>query len=161
MLKFKKFFIPDPPTDPYASSATLLVVMLVTAIKQGYEDIKRHKEDRKVNNTRVKILRNGEFIYVKWKEIKCGDIVECLYDETFPCDLLLLYSKTEDGTCQIKTSNLDGETNLKLRTVPFKMPVFNSEQELLNSNAVIKCEKPNPRLHEFKGNIQFSKDKTL
>lgn len=32
----------------------------------------------------------------------------------FPCDLLLLYSTSENGTCHVKTSNLDGETNLKV-----------------------------------------------
>jgi phospholipid-translocating ATPase len=35
-------------------------------------------------------------------------------DQPFPCDLLLLYSQTEDNKCYITTANLDGETNLKV-----------------------------------------------
>ena len=45
---------------------------------------------------------------------KCGDIVQIETDQAFPCDLLLLYAKTEDGICFITTANLDGETNLKV-----------------------------------------------
>ena len=45
---------------------------------------------------------------------KCGDIIEVMADQPFPCDLLLLYSQTEDNKCFITTANLDGETNLKV-----------------------------------------------
>jgi magnesium-transporting ATPase (P-type) len=84
---------------------------------------------------------------------KCGDIVEVMADETFPCDMVLLYSKTESGLCHIKTANLDGETNLKQRAIPSKMPLFNSEEDLINMRGVISCEKPNARLYEFKGTL--------
>jgi len=36
-------------------------------------------------------------------------------DESFPCDLLLIHSDTDDNKCYITTANLDGETNLKVR----------------------------------------------
>jgi phospholipid-translocating ATPase len=45
---------------------------------------------------------------------KCGDIIEVTNDGTFPCDLLLLHTDTEDKTCHITTANLDGESNLKV-----------------------------------------------
>ena len=57
----------------------------------------------------------------KWKDVKVGDIVEVTADQPFPCDLALLYSKTEDGICYITTANLDGETNLK---VSFSFDLF-------------------------------------
>jgi P-type E1-E2 ATPase len=130
--------------------------MLVTAIKQAYEDVQRHREDWHVNSKKVKVLReNNKLKYIKWKDIRVGDIVEVLADEAFPCDLLLLYSKTEHGTAHIKTSNLDGETNLKQRSIPNKLRLFNSENEVFELNGVITCEKPNPRLYEFKGTLQI------
>jgi phospholipid-transporting ATPase len=86
---------------------------------------------------------------------KVGEIVEVLVDQTFPCDLLLLYSKSENGTCHIKTSNLDGETNLKLRTIPQKFPSLNSEEDLVDLGGVVTCEKPNAKLYEFKGKLLF------
>jgi magnesium-transporting ATPase (P-type) len=68
--------------------------------------------------------------------------------------MLLLYSKSEnDHTCHIKTANLDGETNLKQRTAPKNLPQFEDESALSDLRAVISCEKPNPRLYEFKGTL--------
>lgn len=35
-------------------------------------------------------------------------------DETFPCDLVLLSSSREDGTCFVTTASLDGESSHKV-----------------------------------------------
>lgn len=47
-------------------------------------------------------------------------------DETFPCDLILLSSSREDGTCFVTTASLDGESSHKVPTVvlnfPFPLP---------------------------------------
>lgn len=57
---------------------------------------------------------NFKKINQKINYLKCGDIVEVTSDNPFPCDLVLLFSKTDDGLCHITTANLDGETNLKV-----------------------------------------------
>ena len=41
--------------------------------------------------------------------VVCNDVI--------PADVLLLHSSDVDGRCFIETSNIDGETNLKQRTV--------------------------------------------
>lgn len=41
-------------------------------------------------------------------------MVEVVEDETFPCDLILLQSTREDGTCFVTTASLDGESNHKV-----------------------------------------------
>ena len=124
-----------------------------------------------MNNKPVKILRDGSFKDFKWKDIivsyfktfekkkvkkffiliKCGDIVEVLADQAFPCDLLMLLSKSEDGKCFITTANLDGETNLKLRSVPNQLSELRTEEDLINFRSVIKYQKPNLNLYEFNG----------
>ena len=40
----------------------LLLVLGITALKDGYEDIKRHQSDRRVNSTAVRILEGGDFV---------------------------------------------------------------------------------------------------
>ena len=89
----------------------------------------------------------------KWKDIKCGDIVEVKCDTQLPCDLVLLHSDTSDGICYVTTANLDGETNLKRRFVPSKLPAIKIESDFANLKGIIQCDAPNMRLDEFNGKI--------
>jgi phospholipid-translocating ATPase len=113
----------------------------------------RHRADRIINNLPVKILRNGTFKKLKWRDIKCGDIVQVNAETQLPCDLVLLHSDMKDGICYITTANLDGETNLKRRSVPSKFPTLKTESDFSNFRGVIKCDLPNLRLYEFNGKI--------
>uniref|UniRef100_A0A3B3VRA5 Phospholipid-transporting ATPase n=1 Tax=Poecilia latipinna TaxID=48699 RepID=A0A3B3VRA5_9TELE len=107
--------IVDTPTSPVTSGLPLFFVITVTAIKQGYEDWLRHKADREVNEYRVSVLEDGRRIRKMSAKIKVGDILEVEEDETFPCDLILLQSSRDDGTCFVTTASLDGESNHKVR----------------------------------------------
>ena len=44
-------------------------------------------------------------------------MVEVVEDETFPCDLILLQSSRDDGTCFVTTASLDGESNHKVSSL--------------------------------------------
>ena len=48
-----------------------------------------------------------------------GDIVRVHDGEEFPCDLVLLTSALDNEECYITTTNLDGETNLKVQSQIF------------------------------------------
>lgn len=52
---------------------------------------------------------------VRWRDIKVGDLVKVLDDELFPADILCLKTGLRDKVCFIRTTNLDGESNLKIR----------------------------------------------
>ena len=53
---------------------------------------------------------------VTWKDVLVGDIVRVKSEKSFPADLILLVSSDSESQCYIETANLDGETNLKIRT---------------------------------------------
>ena len=44
-------------------------------IKQGYEDFKRHRADREINDRKVEVLREGKMKTMKSEQITVGDIV--------------------------------------------------------------------------------------
>ena len=52
-----------------------------------------------------------------WKKIKVGDVVRVNENEFFPADMVMLNSTEENGVFYVETKSLDGETNLKLKTV--------------------------------------------
>lgn len=139
-----------------------MLVIIVTAIKQAYEDILRHKADHRENRKLVNVLRKGKFVKTQSKRIQCGDIVQVDCDSQFPCDMILLYSSADTNTCHIQTANLDGETNLKIRYVPNKFPHTNaSERDLSALRGVVNYEKPNTRLYEFRGKITLESGKDV
>uniref|UniRef100_A0A8C1T5I4 Phospholipid-transporting ATPase n=1 Tax=Cyprinus carpio TaxID=7962 RepID=A0A8C1T5I4_CYPCA len=142
--------IVDTPTSPVTSGLPLFFVITVTAIKQGYEDCLRHKADNEVNKYLVTVLEDGRSVKKESEKIKVGDVVEVVEDETFPCDLILLQSSREDGTCFVTTASLDGESNHKTHyTVP------DTEKDLQALTATIECEQPQPDLYKGRHYLAF------
>ena len=94
---------------------------------------------------------------VQWQDVKVGDIVAVYDDELIPADLLCLQTGSKDGVCYIKTTNLDGESNLKIRRpVQIEGGAFAAAVEeqgpeaLLKMKGVLECEKPNADLHTLR-----------
>ncbi|MGH0162492.1 UNVERIFIED_CONTAM: hypothetical protein FKN15_072072 [Acipenser sinensis] len=85
--------------------------------------------------------------------VQVGDVVEVTEDETFPCDLILLQSTRDDGTCFVTTASLDGESNHKTH-----FTVADTEKHLDSFYATIECEQPQPDLYKFVGRMHITKD---
>ncbi|EGV64842.1 phospholipid-translocating P-type ATPase, partial [Yamadazyma tenuis ATCC 10573] len=151
--------VPDvSPTNRYTTIGTLLVVLLVSAIKEIMEDVKRNRADNELNNTKVFVLdaANGDFVAKKWIKVQVGDIVKVLNEESFPADLLLLSSSEPEGLCYIETANLDGETNLKIKQSRPETSYLVNPRFLVSdlSKAEIISEQPNSSLYTYEGNLQ-------
>lgn len=135
----------------------LICILGVSAIKELFEDYKRHKADRRVNESEILVLNKNllEWDLKRWQDVKVGDIIKCIGENFFPSDLLILASSEHGGMCYIETANLDGETNLKIRqSLPCSSICMQPAQleETLN-NATIECDPPNTRLYEFEGRL--------
>jgi phospholipid-transporting ATPase len=108
------------PTGRYATLVPFTFILGVSAIKELLEDFRRRNSDRLLNKKKVNILTNNSTWNTnEWKDLRVGEIVKITADELFPADLLLLSSSEPNSICYIHTSNLDGETNLKIRQVNF------------------------------------------
>nr|CAD1833124.1 unnamed protein product [Ananas comosus var. bracteatus] len=58
---------------------------------------------------------NAEFLPTLWKDLRVGDVVRVVANETLPADIALLSTSDPTGVAYVQTMNLDGESNLKTR----------------------------------------------
>ncbi|KAJ3194673.1 hypothetical protein HK101_002203 [Irineochytrium annulatum] len=148
--------IPDlSPVNKLGTIIPLSIVLLASGVKEVLEDIKRHKQDAEVNARGVKVLKGAEFVEKPWREVVVGDIVRVENGQFFPADLILLSSSEPDGLCYIETSNLDGETNLKIRQALVETSNILSPEEVSRLEGIIKSELPNNSLYTYEGTLRF------
>ena len=96
----------------------LVLVIFVSMVKDAYEDYKRAKNDNIENTSKAYILDpvSATFTQSTWKNVKVGNILQLKTDDPIPCDMLILHTSDAKGICYVETKNLDGETNLKIKT---------------------------------------------
>ncbi|KAK3611098.1 hypothetical protein CHS0354_000105 [Potamilus streckersoni] len=136
----------------------VIFVLAVTAIKDAFEDFRRYKSDKKINHKSCRMFstKEGQFKNTEWKDIHPGDFVHLSCNEVIPADILLLKSSDSQGTCNIETSNLDGETNLKQRQC---VQGINYGSQGFSPKAFtypVVCDLPNAEIYNFHGYIQLS-----
>ncbi|GAA51551.1 phospholipid-transporting ATPase [Clonorchis sinensis] len=86
-----------------------------------------------------------------WKDLMVGDLVKVCNNQEIPADLVLLASSEPQAMCYIETSNLDGETNLKLRQGLPQTADLLTAGSLGAYRGWVECELPNRKLEEFVG----------
>eukprot|EP01062_Namystynia_karyoxenos_P061848 TRINITY_DN5451_c0_g4_i1.p1 TRINITY_DN5451_c0_g4~~TRINITY_DN5451_c0_g4_i1.p1 ORF type:complete len:1302 (+),score=519.96 TRINITY_DN5451_c0_g4_i1:130-3906(+) len=165
------------PINPITAILPLVFVLGVAAVKDGYEDWQRHKDDSKWNSAPGQtdgggralsgVVRNGVVdASVPSRDVRVGDIVKMVRDEYVRADTLLLSSSDDkEHSCFIETMQLDGETNAKLRQAA-QTTVGNSTHNLTgtlvspdaftNANITVSCVGPGPDLHEWTGKLSFN-----
>ena len=99
----------------------LTTILCISALKDLFEDLKRHKSDREENNRQILTMQpdGSTFELRNWEDIRVGSIIKVLRNEPVPADIVLLTVSEEhskSGECFVETKNLDGETNLKIKS---------------------------------------------
>jgi len=128
----------------------LAFVLFVTAVKDVYEDWRRHQNDKVENNRLASVMVDGgrSFVEKKWRDVRVGEVIKIKANETIPCDTVLLSTSDPTGVAYVQTINLDGESNLKTRYA--KQETHGKE----GFGGVIKCEKPNRNIYGFLANME-------
>ena len=86
------------------------------------------------------------------QNIKVGDIIKVNQNEVFPADCILLHTTEKSGTVFIRTDQLDGETDWKLRKAVGLTnncsPITKLKKD---ENLVMFANPPNDQIYDFKG----------
>jgi phospholipid-transporting ATPase len=141
------------PTNRYTTIVPLVIVLLVSAIKELVEDFKRKSSDQSLNHSRARVLRGSNFEDTKWVNVAVGDIVRVDSEEPFPADLVLVASSEPEGLCYIETANLDGETNLKIKQAIPETAHLVSPAELGRLTGRVRSEQPNSSLYTYEATL--------
>jgi len=153
-------------TGNYTTIIPLSFFLSLSMAREGYDDWRRHRQDKVENNKDARVLRSEKgadgheevkWVEKRWKNIRVGDIVKIKRDEWIPADMILLYSAGENGIAYIETAALDGETNLKSRqALPAVTRHCHDEQSCAAFRGSIHSEDPNQDLYNFEGKIAVS-----
>uniref|UniRef100_A0A672TDJ1 Phospholipid-transporting ATPase n=1 Tax=Sinocyclocheilus grahami TaxID=75366 RepID=A0A672TDJ1_SINGR len=138
--------IPDvSPTGRWTTLVPLLFILVVAAVKEFIEDL--------VRAFNYILLRNGAWEIVHWEKV--------LQPMVFLIPIASLSSSLKIRMCYIETSNLDGETNLKIRQGLQITTDIKDIDSLMRLSGRMECESPNRHLYEFVGNIRLDGHSTV
>lgn len=111
-------FIPSvAPVSPLTTIFPITTAFLINAVKEGIDDLRRHRQDVEVNERRYQRVRPGtlEIEEVASANLHVGDVLVLHPFEVVPSDVVILLTSHEGGGAYITTESLDGETGSKQR----------------------------------------------
>ena len=147
----------------FAYLSPLCMVVTVSILKELFDDINRRIQDYKTNSKKITILeisKKTKNINKKQKissKLKIGDIIELKKDERVPADIIILktFNESEENNAFIKTDQLDGETDWKLRKAPNLTQKMNENDILKNLEGEINYEPPSKLIYNFEGILKI------
>ena len=149
-------------------------MLSVTIGKEAYDDYKRHLRDKEANSQRYLILQrdsyspdpsSAEEAYlnthantrsVPSSSLRVGDLIHLEKNQRVPADVVLLRTSDASGTCFIRTDQLDGETDWKLRVAVAETQKMD-EKDLPGLDAEIYADPPIKDIHTFVGTFTLNK----
>lgn len=111
----------------HKSNSSAAIVPYIS--QEAIDDYYRYQSDKQANERQYYAVRQGEKRIIQSQDLRVGgaaitpdaysshyvDIIWLKENEEIPCDVLVLATPDPAGTCYIQTTNLDGESDLKLR----------------------------------------------
>uniref|UniRef100_A0A671XQG0 Phospholipid-transporting ATPase n=1 Tax=Sparus aurata TaxID=8175 RepID=A0A671XQG0_SPAAU len=160
--------IPDvSPTGRWTTLVPLLFILVVAAVKETLShclfisSFSSFPPPPPPPSLLTTVLRNGAWEIVHWEKVAVGEVVRAANGDHLPADLVILSSSEPQGMCYIETSNLDGETNLKIRQGLQVTADIKDIDSLMRLSGRMECESPNRHLYEFVGNIRLDRRSTI
>lgn len=152
----------------------LAFVLLVTIGKEAFDDYTRYLRDRSANSALYSRLvpssststphshhasssssvSSAPLKPTPSSTLRVGDLVHLDKNDRVPADMVLLRTSDPSGTCFVRTDQLDGETDWKLRVA-----VERTQSLVGGDAAVVECEgevyadPPSKDIHSFVGTL--------
>lgn len=106
-------------------------------------------------NQGLSISGKARFHKDAWKSLVVGDFVRIYNDDELPADIIILATSDPDGSCYVETKNLDGETNLKVRSALRCGRTLKHARDCERAQFMIDSEPPQANLYKYNGAIKW------
>ncbi|KAL0225811.1 hypothetical protein P9112_013135 [Eukaryota sp. TZLM1-RC] len=134
----------------------LALVLTVTLFKEGYDDYKRYQRDKQENGQRYIRYTAAGTEEVPSSALHVGDVIKLTPNRRIPADCILLKTSEKTGASFIRTDQLDGETDWKLRHAIPSTQSLSLDHEVVNLESKLYAEAPRKEIYEFIGTFQAS-----
>ncbi|EJU00637.1 phospholipid-translocating P-type ATPase [Dacryopinax primogenitus] len=153
-------------------TAPLSFVLLVTMGKEAYDDYQRYLRDRESNSAKYLVLDHSSDPLpsspssqfpshpstraTPSSKLKVGDLVVLEKNQRVPADMVLLRTSDQaTGSCFIRTDQLDGETDWKMRIAVGATQALATDSKLLDLEGEIFADAPIKDIHTFFGTVNL------
>ncbi|XP_059751063.1 probable phospholipid-transporting ATPase IIB isoform X5 [Balaenoptera ricei] len=135
----------------YTYWAPLGFVLAVTIMREATDEFRRFQRDKEVNSQLYSKLTVRGKVQVKSSDIQVGDLIIVEKNQRIPSDMVFLRTSEKAGSCFIRTDQLDGETDWKLRVAVSCTQRLPALGDLFSINAYVYAQKPQLDIHSFEG----------
>ncbi|XP_059148844.1 probable phospholipid-transporting ATPase IIB isoform X2 [Physella acuta] len=136
-------------------------VLFVTMCREALDDYRRYRRDKEANSQKYKKLTRDGIVRIPSSDIQVGHLIILEKNQRVPADMVLLRTSEKDGGCFIRTDQLDGETDWKLRLAVQETHRLPSNVDILDITGQVYAEKPQKAIHSFVGTFTRSDSGTV
>ena len=127
----------------------------MTITKEAWDDFKRYRRDQEANSQKYRRVSSIGMFDIPSSKIKVGDIILVHKNQRVPADMILLRTTEKSGGCFIRTDQLDGETDWKLRLAVPSCQRLPSDENLLDLQGLVFADRPHKDIYNFVGNFRI------
>ncbi|KAI1902011.1 hypothetical protein AGOR_G00040320 [Albula goreensis] len=135
----------------YTYWAPLGFVLAVTIMREAVDEVRRCRRDKEMNSQLYSKLTVRGKCQVKSCDIQVGDLIIVEKNQRVPADMVFLKTTEKTGACFIRTDQLDGETDWKLKVAVACTQRLPALGDLFSIKAYVHAEKPQLDIHSFEG----------
>nr|XP_042120191.1 probable phospholipid-transporting ATPase IIB isoform X4 [Peromyscus maniculatus bairdii] len=126
-------------------------VLAVTIAREAIDEFRRFQRDKEMNSQLYSKLTVRGKVQVKSSDIQVGDLIIVEKNQRIPSDMVFLRTSEKAGSCFIRTDQLDGETDWKLKVAVSCTQRLPALGDLFSISAYVYAQKPQLDIHSFEG----------
>eukprot|EP01059_Diplonema_ambulator_P007653 TRINITY_DN17146_c0_g1_i1.p1 TRINITY_DN17146_c0_g1~~TRINITY_DN17146_c0_g1_i1.p1 ORF type:complete len:1140 (+),score=434.95 TRINITY_DN17146_c0_g1_i1:152-3421(+) len=152
LVAISQFFPPLQVGFLFTYIAPLVFVVAVALLKEAYDDFQRFMRDAEANGEKYEAyLGDGKWGRIASRDITVGMVLRLKSNERVPADCILLKTSEKDGSF-VRTDQLDGETDWKLR-IPVACTQTMKDDLIVKSGIRLWAQEPHVYIYDFIGKV--------